>query len=266
VLDLRQRSSLPSTGQVKRWIKYALAHGRSNKQSLKVCVLNGEHLRPAELVALLTEVKKQNTCWVGMLHPVFHSDADEQFTILVTNLHQLDLHAARNAKEAKLWTESIVQAAARHGRSRIRVITGRGKHANANGQRGVLFQALPGWLKKHRRFSVRRWRRSVGMYNVELLPGAVRFVRLQLRRGPWIAVLRLALQLLSHSQLRLSTKGVPETLIWQTVFPPLNFLLHRIGCPIRSIEMSAHPGSVLLSIVPRPMAPLPLFPGRSCFF
>src|SRR3954447_26006621 len=84
-------------------------------------------------------------------------------------LPAVDLHD-HSCKNAKKLVINTIQESHSTGISRIRFITGRGNHINANGDQAVLYKAFPSWLSdKTIKHLVKSCIRHDGSYVVTLL-------------------------------------------------------------------------------------------------
>jgi TPR repeat protein len=88
-------------------------------------------------------------------------------------LHQdmvIDLHG-QSCKDARATVQDTLKSAVGINARQLKIITGRGKHVNRDGSRGVLFKALPGWLKKQDAV-IQNLKSGIGFYELALVQEA----------------------------------------------------------------------------------------------
>ena len=80
---------------------------------------------------------------------------------MILDLHGKSLRAAREA------VDSFIKKALDDKVKSIIIITGRGNHPNQDGRRGLIFKALPTWLKKpHLQPLIELVRQELGSYKI----------------------------------------------------------------------------------------------------
>lgn len=77
----------------------------------------------------------------------------------------IDLHG-RSVKESKLIVDNMLKKATNQKIDQLTVITGIGNHKNSDGSRGVLFQALPKWLKNYSS-DIKSVKQDMGAYEIK---------------------------------------------------------------------------------------------------
>ena len=77
----------------------------------------------------------------------------------------IDLHG-RSVKEAKLIVDNMLKKSKKSKTDQLTVITGIGNHKNRDGSRGVLFQALPKWLKSYSS-DIKSVKQDMGAYEIK---------------------------------------------------------------------------------------------------
>ena len=83
-------------------------------------------------------------------------------------LWYMDLHSM-SVEQAKIYVFKHVRNASAQGMSCCRIITGRGNHVNAKGERGVIFDACEAWLESDElKPLIEQYEKKIGHYIVKL--------------------------------------------------------------------------------------------------
>ena len=88
--------------------------------------------------------------------------------VTTDTLSYMDLHSM-SVEQAKIYVFKHVRNASAQGMSSCRIITGRGNHINAKGERGVIFDACQAWLESDElKPLIEQYEKKIGHYIVKL--------------------------------------------------------------------------------------------------
>ena len=102
-IELAGTQELPTMAVMLGWLAKLFPKGDGlNKQTLRLEISTaGSTILPSQLMTLFHEMLKRNTGYVGIVHPFYHSDAHQSFTLFAENLAKRRRAEEKKKKKAR---------------------------------------------------------------------------------------------------------------------------------------------------------------------